>query len=181
MGDALHKTKYKKENLWGFILLVLSSKPQGAGQRSWAHYFILPLLCNSSQWTFLLAYWLWMVEQRHFCTDMDTFKIKNVKPGRGNLMDYFLKLKPQTDAPCCSWSFTHVVTFFPAEPLATCLTGMWQTQLALISLTNSFMPQQVGRKLLCDAHNGESLFSLLIRLRDWALVSHNCSRDSVRL
>lgn len=78
-------------------------------------------------------------------------------------------------------SHTSSLFFLPAEPLATCLTGMWRTQLALISLTNSFTPQQVGRKLLRDAHNGESLFSLLIRLRDWALVSHNCSRDSARL
>lgn len=170
-------SRTKKENLRGFILWVLSYEPQGTGERSGPHYFIFPLLCSLSQWTILLAYWSWIAERRCFYIHPDKFQRENVRLSRNNLMDYFCKLSVETEASCGSLIFhtpSDLLFFFPTEPLTTCLTGMRQTQLALFWLTNSFVPRQVCRKLLCAAYNGESLFFLLIRLRDWALASHNC-------
>lgn len=108
-------SRTKKENLRGFVLWVLSYEPQGTGERSGPHYFIFPLLCNSSQWTFLLAYWSWIAEQRCFYIHTDKFKKKDVRLSRDNLMDYFCKLSQETEASCGSLIFhtpSHFFFFF---------------------------------------------------------------------
>lgn len=123
----------------------------------------LPALCNPSQRTFSHPFW-------RVNSDADIFISSQTKKDvKASQTMWYIDPSICFKDAAVPLFLLLLLPLSLTELLNTCLTGMWQTQLAPISLTNSVTPRRGGRKLLCSACDGKSLFIQLF-VRFWAIL-----------